>query len=228
MLTDATGHSAATYDYSDYGETRQTSGSPALYNPFLYTGQEYDFETSLYHLRARHYSPANGRFFSRDPIGYAGGSNMYAYCGGDPINHADPTGLLTDFILRVFPALTAEGNVQIRVKVTTIVITDALKWPEANLMVSAVKFNRERTAIDKTKFLTSQSWSWKQGDFASQYLFSDAFELPVPNNPVARAKEICGWDALVFKTTGYFFNILNIRSFTAPDQFYLMLKPSSN
>ena len=86
MLTDANGNSAATWDYSDYGETRQTSGSTSLYNPFLYTGQEYDFETSLYHLRARHYSPGLGRFFSRDPIGYAGGSNMMGYCGGDPVN----------------------------------------------------------------------------------------------------------------------------------------------
>jgi RHS repeat-associated protein len=227
MLTNASGQSVATYDYSDYGETRQTSGSTALYNPFLYTGQEYDFETSLYHLRARHYSPSLGRFFSRDPIGYAGGSNMMGYCAGDPVNHTDPTGLLTDFILRVFPALTAEGNVHIRVKVTTIVITDALKWAEANLAVFAVKFNSERTAIVKTRSLTSQSWSWKNGDFAPQYLISDAFELPVLN-PIIKASDICGWDAIVFKTTGYFFNILNMRSFTAPDQFYMMLKPSEN
>jgi RHS repeat-associated protein len=97
MLTDPSGHPAATYDYSDYGETRQTSGSAALYNPFLYTGQEYDFETSLYHLRARHYSPARGRFFARDPIGYAGGSNMYAYCAGDPVNRIDPSGTIAFF-----------------------------------------------------------------------------------------------------------------------------------
>jgi len=94
MLTDAHGNPAATYDYTDYGETTQTSGSTALYNPFLYTGQEYDAETGLYHLRARHYSPGKGRFFARDPIGYAGGSNMYAYCAGDPINHSDPSGML--------------------------------------------------------------------------------------------------------------------------------------
>ena len=112
MLTNSSGQSAATYDYEDYGETRQTSGSTSLYNPFLYTGQEYDFETSLYHLRARHYSPGLGRFFSRDPIGYAGGSNMMGYCAGDPINRRDPSGLIEDSVSQEVLAQVAEGNIE--------------------------------------------------------------------------------------------------------------------
>lgn len=111
MLTNASGQSVATYDYSDYGETRQTSGSTALYNPFLYTGQEYDFETSLYHLRARHYSPGLGRFFSRDPIGYAGGSNLMGYCAGDPVNCSDPTG--NDRIVLYSAAQTVRDHVSL-------------------------------------------------------------------------------------------------------------------
>ncbi|MEW6282448.1 MAG: RHS repeat-associated core domain-containing protein [Candidatus Eremiobacterota bacterium] len=34
-----------------------------------------------------------GRFTTRDPIGYAGGNNVYAYCGNDPVNCLDPSGL---------------------------------------------------------------------------------------------------------------------------------------
>lgn len=41
----------------------------------------------------RYYDPAAGRFLTRDPIGYAGGINLYAYTGNDPVNRADPSGL---------------------------------------------------------------------------------------------------------------------------------------
>ena len=90
-LTDAQGQISDRYEYTDFGETTHLSGNSS--NPFLYTGQEFDSETGFYHLRARHYAPNLGKFLSRDPIGYAAGSNVYSYCGGDPINAVDPTGL---------------------------------------------------------------------------------------------------------------------------------------
>ena len=92
-LTDDTGSTVAAYDYDDYGETSQIAGSTSVYNPFLYTGQEWDSELGMYNLRARHYSPSLGRFIARDPIGHAGGSNLYSYCSADPIGHSDPDGM---------------------------------------------------------------------------------------------------------------------------------------
>jgi uncharacterized protein RhaS with RHS repeats len=44
-------------------------------------------------LGARYYDPVVGRFVSPDPISFAGGLNLYAYCGGDPVNAVDPSGL---------------------------------------------------------------------------------------------------------------------------------------
>ena len=71
--------------------------SPAtIATPFAWKGQsgQYtDSETSLVYCNARYYSPAIGRFLSRDPIAFAGGINVYGYCGGDPVNYADPSGL---------------------------------------------------------------------------------------------------------------------------------------
>jgi hypothetical protein len=36
-----------------------------------------------------------GRWISRDPIGTAGGLNLYGYAGDDPVNRNDPLGLAT-------------------------------------------------------------------------------------------------------------------------------------
>lgn len=42
----------------------------------------------------RFYDPSIGRYISADPIGLAGGINLYAYVGGDPVNWVDPWGLI--------------------------------------------------------------------------------------------------------------------------------------
>jgi RHS repeat-associated protein len=44
-------------------------------------------------LGRRYYDPATGRFLTRDPIGYEGGFNVYAYTENDPVNRIDPSGL---------------------------------------------------------------------------------------------------------------------------------------
>ena len=41
----------------------------------------------------RKYDPAPGRFTQEDPIGLAGGLNLYGFAGGDPVNFSDPFGL---------------------------------------------------------------------------------------------------------------------------------------
>ncbi len=47
--------------------------------------------------RNRYYDPVSGQFTQPDPIGLAGGLNLYGYANGDPINGSDPFGLKVIF-----------------------------------------------------------------------------------------------------------------------------------
>ena len=48
--------------------------------------------SSLDYRRARVYDPETGRFTQEDPIGLAGGLNLYGFANGDPVNFSDPFG----------------------------------------------------------------------------------------------------------------------------------------
>jgi RHS repeat-associated protein len=59
----------------------------------LFTGQQWYSNIGLYDLRNRYYSPDVGRFLQGDPIGFKGdATNLYRYCGNNPIMRSDPTG----------------------------------------------------------------------------------------------------------------------------------------
>lgn len=63
------------------------------FTPFGFAGGLYDADTGLARFGARDYDPEIGRWTSKDPIGFGGGSsNLYLYVGGDPVNLTDPTG----------------------------------------------------------------------------------------------------------------------------------------
>ena len=94
------GTKIATYSYDSWGNcTTKTlvSNNFSNYNPIRYRGYYYDRETKLYYLNARYYNPQWRRFISPDSTEYIdpenpNGLNLYAYCGNDPVNYADPSG----------------------------------------------------------------------------------------------------------------------------------------
>ena len=95
-VTDATGAVIGRLSYNDYG-------TPAATNPasvrFQYTGQQWLPELGMHYYKNRIYYPQIGRFMQTDPIGVAGGVNLYAYVGGDPINRIDPLGLVDEIVV---------------------------------------------------------------------------------------------------------------------------------
>ena len=54
-----------------------------------------DLSGQMY-MRNRYYDPRSGRFTQEDPIGLAGGLNVYGFANGDPASYGDPYGLSSD------------------------------------------------------------------------------------------------------------------------------------
>ena len=86
-----TGDIAQRLDYDSFGNVSQDT-NPG-FQPFGFKSGLYDSDTGLVHFGARWYDPATGRWISKDPILLAGGLNLYAFCGNDPVNGSDPSGL---------------------------------------------------------------------------------------------------------------------------------------
>ncbi len=79
------------YRYETFGLPTPTD--PSFRQSYAFTAREWDRETGLYFYRARYYDPMEGRFISKDPIGFAGGDvNFYGYVLNNPNNFVDPTG----------------------------------------------------------------------------------------------------------------------------------------
>ena len=82
----------AQYDYGPYGEPLGEYGDTEVC-PFRWQTKWYESESQQYYFGYRYYDPRTGRWLSRDPLGEAGGFNLYSNCGNDPVNKHDPLGL---------------------------------------------------------------------------------------------------------------------------------------
>jgi RHS repeat-associated protein len=91
-VTDTAGTVVQTYQYDSFGNLKDQKNR--VKQPYTYTGREWDKEIGLYYYRARYYDPMDGRFISKDPIGFKGGDvDLYGYVHSNPMNKKDPKGL---------------------------------------------------------------------------------------------------------------------------------------
>jgi RHS repeat-associated protein len=96
MRADGTQEDNATYFSRDpYGGLIGASGTGGSMNTETgFTGASTpNGSGGFVYLRNRWYDPQTGRFLTQDPIGLAGGVNLYSYAGNNPINFDDPFGL---------------------------------------------------------------------------------------------------------------------------------------
>lgn len=94
QTVDETGQVVASYEYDPYGYPVQVSGN----DPYGYTGELWESEIGLLHLRKRWYLPETGRFISVDPsegntLNPSSLPPSYLYANGNPVNLVDPSGL---------------------------------------------------------------------------------------------------------------------------------------
>jgi RHS repeat-associated protein len=92
MVVDSvTGEIKQQIKYSEFGEVLQDT-NPG-FQPFGFAGGLYDYETKLVRFGARDYDGKIGRWLSKDPIRFDGGTpNLYEYTFNDPVNFVDPEG----------------------------------------------------------------------------------------------------------------------------------------
>ena len=81
------------YAYDPFGNLTNTVSGYMAENPFRFSTKYWDKETGLYYYGYRFYEPQHGMWLSRDPLGEAGGFNLYAFVQNDPINNVDYLGM---------------------------------------------------------------------------------------------------------------------------------------
>ncbi len=90
VVLDTQNQVVATNRYDAFGAFLENG---SIQSPWLFSSQRFDAITSLYHFDKREYDPAQGRWLTPDPLGFADGPNLYAYVQNNPLTFVDPYGL---------------------------------------------------------------------------------------------------------------------------------------
>ncbi len=94
LVLNNSGTAVASYEHDEFGNLLST---PSSVSPKTFVGglgvHDDTQDTGLLYMRRRHYASSLGRFLNRDPIGFAGGLNLYNYVENSPITYIDPEGL---------------------------------------------------------------------------------------------------------------------------------------
>jgi RHS repeat-associated protein len=94
-MTDSSQNMVNKYAYDAFGNIAANSVE-SVSQPFKFVGQfgVMTEPNGFYYMQARYYDPNVGRFISEDPIGLAGGINVFIYASNNPILFIDPSGLI--------------------------------------------------------------------------------------------------------------------------------------
>jgi len=77
------------------GAQVQVSGADPFTLNLRASNQYFDEESGWHYNMARYFDPETGRYLSPDPLGQAGGANVYQFARSNPLDFTDPLGLAT-------------------------------------------------------------------------------------------------------------------------------------
>jgi RHS repeat-associated protein len=117
------------YGSRSNGAVTSTSSQAAWLGNVL---EDHHDASGLLYRRNRYYNPQTGRFTQEDPIGLAGGMNVYGFAEGDPATYADPYGLKI-----MYHGATREESERMR---------RALRWVAARSATFRAVFNALATS----------------------------------------------------------------------------------
>ena len=129
-MTDESGEVVFDQDYLPFGGDLAVVGELEPVNEvnegYKYTGQREEAVIGLYYYGARFYDPELGRFITEDPA--QDGINWYVYCGNNPLNRIDPTGLAWIFDYETWEWYATESSDTIH---DLVKLAHFFSWQEA-------------------------------------------------------------------------------------------------
>ncbi|MBD5136416.1 MAG: hypothetical protein HDT39_10725 [Lachnospiraceae bacterium] len=138
ILTDGSGDISNLYRYDAFGNILFKSGQTE--NSYLYNGEEFNEESGLYYLRARHMNPVTGTFIQRDTyqgdVYDAVSLHRYLYAGANPVIYNDPSGNF--FSLIELNVSSAISNITDSINNVASLIRGKSLIDKATLLVSGI------------------------------------------------------------------------------------------
>jgi RHS repeat-associated protein len=145
----------------------QTLATASITQDLRFPGQWMQGESGLAQNGMRDYDPTLGRYIEADPIGLAGGSNLFAYANSNPLKYTDPTGKCAELVSGLICAAMAGAAIGF---VEGIIIDYAIQ-----------KYWEGRCQLDYNRMFESGLWGaagGAVGNVAAPYLLRGARYLP--------------------------------------------------
>ena len=191
LTTNAAKQVTSSITRDPFGNAIMLSGSAQI--ALGYPGQWHDQSAGLYQNWNRDYDPSTGRYLETDPIGLAGGTNLYAYTDGNPVNAVDPRGEIAWWV--VGGLLGGGGNLLYQLHMNDGRL-ECVDWSEVGgwaltgagasglvrsgagrLAQSETLFGRHKVGLLNSNDILRVGWSWK----GSAQKGRDVFRLALGN-----------------------------------------------